>query len=266
MERPEHLADQEFFTDEEASEFGPGANLRLRAFLQFAAGGNEAETELWFDVGDRPADGNRTALIVDPPDGRIPARTEVGEERNRRLGLSLILPADGPEDRALIERCISAAPVPIQVLPYNNNVHLFQTPDYVAILVEMIHEVRIVPLDGRPHLSTALPQWLGDSRGRWEGDTLVIETTGFGARTTFWGSGPAMRLTERLTRVDAETLRYEYTIDDPASFTRAWTVVLPMKLSDDPLFEYACHEGNYGLVNILSIARAEEEAAKVPAD
>ena len=205
-------------------------------------------------------------MIVDPPDGRIPPRTELGEERDRRLGLSLTRPTDGPEDRPLIERCISAAPVPIQVVPYNNNVHLFQTRDYVAILVEMIHEVRVVPLDGRRHLNSAIPQWLGDSRGRWEGDTLVIETTGFSARTSVSGSGPAMRLTERFTRVDRETLRYEYTIDDPASFTRPWTVVLPMTRGEAPMFEYACHEGNYGLVNILSIARAEEEAAKVPAD
>ena len=264
LERPPHLAGQEFFTDEEAAEFGPGANDRFRAFLQ-VANGSEAEAELWFDVGDRPADGNRTALIVDPPDGKIPARTEDGEERNRNFGPSSTRP-DGPEDRGLSERCITFGLVPIRILPYNNNVHLFQTPGYVAILMEMNHEVRIIPLDGRPHLSTDLRQWLGDSRGRWEGDTLVIETTGFSTRTSVSGSGPAMRLTERFTRVDTETLRYEYTIDDPASFTRPWTVVLPMKRGEAPMFEYACHEGNYGLVNILSIARAEEEAARVPAD
>ena len=151
--------------------------------------------------------------------------------------------------------------MPIHIFPYNNNVHIFQTPDTVAIVAEMMHEVRIVPLDDRPPAHTSIPQWLGNSRGRWEGETLVIETTGFDKRATFKGSGPALRLIERLTRVDADTLRYQYTVDDGESFIRPWTVDLPMKRGEGPLFEYACHEGNRGMVNILSFARAEEQAS-----
>ncbi len=258
LARPEYLADREFFTDEEAAAFGIGANERFTELLKDEAG--EAETELWFDVGDRPADGNRTALIVDPPNGRIPDLTEVGKQRMREIG-ALVRAADGPEDRGLSERCLTFRNAPIFILPYNNNVHIFQTPDVVAILSEMAHEVRIVPLDGRLPLSTSIPQWRGNSRGWWEGETLVVETTGFDERSTFMGSGPGLHLIERLTRVDADTLRYEYTIDDAASFTRPWTVDHPMKRSEGPLFEYACHEGNRGMVNILSFARAEEQAS-----
>jgi len=259
LQRPKDFAEREFFTEEEAAEFGEGANARQAKFFQ-ALAESEAESEPWFDVGDRPADGNRTALIVDPPHGRIPELTELGKERIRDLGPALIRQANGPEDRSLEERCLTFTNVPIRILPYNNNVHIFQTPDTVAILSEMMHEVRVIPLD-RPPPNTSIPQWLGNSRGRWEGETLVIETTGFDKRATFEGSGPTLRLIERLTRVDVDTLRYQYTVDDAESFTRPWTVDLPMKRSDAPLFEYACHEGNRGIVNILSFARAEEQAS-----
>lgn len=256
LQRPEALAHREFFTEEEAREFGAGANERLTAALQEELG--EAELEAWFDVGDRPADGNRTALIIDPPNGRIPERTEIGKERMRELGPLVVRAANGPEDLGLSTRCLTFRNVPIRILPYNNNVHIFQTPDIVAILSEMAHEVRIIPLDSRPPLGTSVPQWLGNSRGWWEGETLVIETTGFDERSTFQGAGPSLRLIERLTRVDADTLRYDYTINDPESFTSPWTVDHPMKRSEAPLFEYACHEGNRAMVNILSFARAEE--------
>jgi hypothetical protein len=142
---------------------------------------------------------------------------------------------------------------------YNNNVQLFQTPSYVVILNEMIHDSRIVPLDGRPHLSENLRQWMGDSRGPWEGNTLVVETTNFLRETSFTGSSANLHLLERFRRVDADTLLYEFTVTDPLTFVGPWTAQIPMKKSDGALFEYACHEGNYGMFNLLAGARAEEK-------
>ena len=144
---------------------------------------------------------------------------------------------------------------------YNNNVQLFQAPGYVVIFNEMVHNARIVPLDARPHLPLDIRQWVGDSRGRWEGESLVIETTNFTDQTNFRGSGRNMRLIERFTRVDVDTLRYEYTIDDPESFERPWSVSVLMKKAGQPMFEYACHEGNYGMPSSLRGARAIEKAA-----
>ena len=144
---------------------------------------------------------------------------------------------------------------------YNNNYQILQTPEYVVILIEMIHDARIIPLDGRPHLSKSIQQWMGDSRGRWEGNTLVVETTNFTDKTNFRGSGGNLRVTERFTRVDEGTLLYQFTVDDPQSFTRPWSGELPMKKAEGAIFEYACHEGNLSMANILSTARAEEKAA-----
>ncbi len=145
---------------------------------------------------------------------------------------------------------------------YNNNYQILQTPEYVAILIEMIHDVRIIPLDGRRHASQTIRQWSGDSRGRWEGDTLVVDTTNFTHKTNFRGSSESLHLTERFTRVDSGTLNYEFTIDDPASFTKSWTAAIPMTKAEGPIFEYACHEGNYGMTNLLNGARVEEKRAE----
>ena len=145
--------------------------------------------------------------------------------------------------------------------PYNNMYQIVQTPGYIMILVEMIHDVRIIPIDGRPHLPPNVRQWMGDSRGRWEGDTLVVDTTNFTGTTRFRGSAENLHVIERLKRVDAGTLLYEFTIDDPASFTKAWTAQLPFLATPGPIYEYACHEGNYALRDILAGARAEEKAA-----
>ena len=149
---------------------------------------------------------------------------------------------------------------PLETTFNNNNIHLFQTPDYVVMYHEMIHDVRVIPLDGRPHIPEGIPQWRGDARGRWDGDTLVVETVNFHGQMTFLGSGPELRLTERFTREDTDTLRYEFTIDDPASFSQSWSAVLPMKPTEGGIYEYACHEGNRGMVNILTFARIEELA------
>ena len=142
---------------------------------------------------------------------------------------------------------------------YNNNYQILQTPTHVVILIEMIHDVRIIPLDGHPHASSNIRQWLGDSRGHWEGTTLVVSTTNFTNKTTFRGASENLRLTERFTRADADTINYEFTVDDPTIFTKPWTAAIPMTKADGPIFEYACHEGNYGMTNLLKGARAEEK-------
>ena len=142
---------------------------------------------------------------------------------------------------------------------YNNNYQILQAPGYVAILIEMIHDVRIIPLDGRPHAPQAIRQWMGDSRGRWDGNTLIVTTTNFTDKTLFRGSSANLKIVERFTRVDPDTLDYQFTIDDPESFTRSWTAAVPMTKTDGPIFEYACHEGNYGMTNLLKGARAEDK-------
>jgi hypothetical protein len=229
-------------------------------------------------VGDR-----RTSLIVDPEDGRLPP---VRTDAPRQIGsltedlkaqppirvLATGASADGPEHRGLSERCLvgfNAGP-PMVPSGYNNHIQLVQTPGYVAILTEMIHDVRIVPLDGRPPLPGSLRQWAGVSRGRWEGDTLVVRTTNFSDKTPSFsptvasavGTGSTLTLTERFSRVNENTLLYEFTVDDPVTFTRPFTAIVPMQKSDQPVFEYACHEGNYGLMSILRGARTLEAAAE----
>ena len=176
--------------------------------------------------------------------------------------------ADSWEDRNVFDQCITRG-LPGAMMPgfYNHNYHILQTPGYVVILVEMIHDARIIPVDGRPHLDQRIGQWLGDSRGRWEGNTLVVETTNFTEKvndrgTTVFGTSKNGRLVERFTRVDEDTIDYQITVDDPTVFTRPWTAAIPMTKTEDPLFEYACHEGNHALPHILSGARAQEKAAE----
>jgi hypothetical protein len=169
---------------------------------------------------------------------------------------------DGPEFRPLPERCMlwpTAGP-PMLPSAYNNNYRIVQAPGYVTILVEMIHDARIIPLDGRPHLPQHIRPWMGDSRGRWEGNTLVVETTNFNNQTNFRGSGEKMRLIERFTRSDPDTLMYEFTVEDEVSFTRPWTAQIPMVSAEGPMLEYACHEGNYALEGVLAGARRAERA------
>ena len=278
LERPEEHAGKEFLTDEEAATFeretleNRDADRRDRdqsreGFVNGApvtADLARAYNQFWFDRGTEVIATRRTSLIVDPPDGRVPTMTQAAEERAdaRRAGRERA--AYGPEDRGVSERCImgfNSGP-PMNPGGYNQNVHLFQTPDYVVILNEMVHNARIVPLDGRPHLPQDLRQWVGDSRGHWEGETLVVDTINFTDKTNFRGSGQNMHLVERFTRVDEGTLRYDYTIDDPESFEQPWSVSVPMKMAELPMFEYACHEGNYGMPSSLSGARAVEKAAE----
>ena len=261
-------------TDEEAAAFEAQAAQagvpQLNGFTYNA---------FWCDFGTNVAEVNRASLIVDPPDERLPdpianIPTQFGSltgdvpsthpVRYRSGGIG----ADGTEDRGLAERCIlgfNSGP-PMVPSGYNNNMQLFQNADHVVVLNEMVHDARVVPLDGRPHLPEDVRQWMGDSRGHWEGDTLVVDTTNFTAKTSSFspsamvalGSGEHLHLTERFTRVGPDTLLYEFTVRDPRTFTRPFTAAVPMKKLDAPIFEYACHEGNYGMVNLLSGARAED--------
>ncbi len=270
LERPEELAGKQVLTDDEAAEYEAervaslDKDLRTEDGLTAEDDVRRAYNQFWWDYGTTLTEDKRTSLIVDPPDGRIPlltpaaqARVDLREEGRRR-------PARGPEDRSVGERCIlgfNAGP-PVNPSAYNNNIHIFQIPGSVVILVEMVHDVRVVPMDGRPHLPDHIRQWKGDARGHWDGETLVVESTNFTDKTSVRGSGPALHLTERFTRVGAETLLYEYTVDDPQSFTAPWSAAIPMQKTEAPMFEYACHEGNYGMFNLLAGARAQEKAAE----
>ena len=275
LERPKELGTKAFFTEEEAAKYEKTENQRQNrdlidpetGGLQYPPGGVVPYNEFWYDRGNKVAGTKRTSLIVDPPDGRLPAWTPEGQkladlraaaERNDQLGHPV---ADSWEDRPLQERCLVGLNAGPPMVPgaYNNDVQLLQTPGSVVILNEMVHSARVVPLDGRPHGS--IRQWRGDSVGHWEGNTLVVDTTNFRRETSLPGSSANTHLVERFTRTDANTLLYEFTVDDPTMWTRPWTAVIPMTKSDDPIYEYACHEGNYAMSGILAGARAADKAA-----
>ena len=291
LERPAELADQAFLTEEEAASLEQAAidrNAELwnREARRTVAGANVDRGEdgqpgfynnFWLDGGTAPVETRRTSLIVDPPDGRIPPLTQAAAARRaaierERRGVNRHAPTPGGfvEDlgpNALQLRCITGfnSGPPMTPGGYNQNVQLFQTPDQVVLLNEMNHNFRVIPLDGRP--GSGIPQWTGESRGHWDGDTLVVETTSFLRETSFaQGQTDAhLKLIERFTRLSHQTLMYEATIDDPTVWVRPWTYEIPMQWNEQPLYEYACHEGNYGLYNILAGARAEEAEAEAAA-
>ncbi|PWT82934.1 MAG: hypothetical protein C5B57_07870 [Blastocatellia bacterium] len=271
LQRPPELAGKEFFTSDEAEKFEQTRVEQTNADRPARAGEVGAYNDVFFERGKRGVKSRRTSLVIEPRDGRIPPFTADAQQRvDARAMEEEVRPADGPESRWLTERCILfGATVPMLPEPYNNNYSIIQTPGYVTILVEMNHDVRIIPLDGRPHLSTKIQQWTGDSRGRWEGDTLVVETTNlkfndksrFGVGFLGGLSDQNLRVVERITRVDGNTLNYQAAIEDPTIFTRRWTIEQPMDRTRGPLYEVACHEGNYGMGFILSGHRADERAA-----
>jgi len=201
-------------------------------------------------------------LVIDPPDGKIPPLTPERQKQMAAWRDTLQSHAtDGPEYRPLPERCLLWPTAGPPMLPsfYNNNYRIVQAPGYVMILVEMVHDARIIPLDGRPHVAAPVREWLGDSRGHWEGNTLVVETTNFNEKTRFRGADENLKLVERFTRTNPDIITYEFTVSDPTAFTKPWSAQIPMKRTEEPIFEYACHEGNYALTGVLAGARADEK-------
>jgi hypothetical protein len=271
LERPKALAGKEVFTPQEAAE----REQRLLVDLSTDRRDGPAEVdvnrsynELWRERGHLLL---RTSLIVDPPDGRLPPLTPEALQREnaraedrRKKGPD---PADSWLDRNLAERCITRGAPKLPGM-YNNNFQIYQTREYVAIMQEMIHEVRVIRLDGSPHVDPKIRLWMGDSRGHWEGDTLVVDTTNFSDKiiSNSFNCCPAeganLHVVERFRLVDADSIDYRYTVNDPATYTKPWTAAVPMTRTTGPLYEYACHEGNYAMTDILAGARAKEKAAQ----
>ena len=270
LQRPEELADKEFLTEEDAAALEARAAGRVDTAPPPGSPG--AYNRFWFADGTTVVGTRRSSLIIDPPNGRLPSYTDLGRARMQARAEARGRNA-GPEDRDVDERCILGFNSGPPMLPgaYNNYMQLFQGNNQVAILNEMVNDVRIVPLDGRPALASHIQQWRGDSRGRWEGDTLVVETRNFRDIGTAHPApnmallealGPDMHLVERFSRRDADTLLYQFTVTDLTGFNEPWSAELTMTRKDDRLYEYACHEGNYGLYNILAGAQADYRAAQ----
>jgi hypothetical protein len=278
LERPDNLAGKEFLTDEEAAKLEKSVvdrntELDERPPQPVSAGGNvdrQADgspgfyNNFWLDGGTKTVGTHRTSLITDPKDGKLPPMTDAARKRQEeRRAYLRDHPADSYVDLAAANRCLvgfNAGP-PLSPGGYNQNMLIVQTKDYVGLMTEMVHTVRMVPLDGRPRVSSNVRQWSGDARGHWEGDTLVIETSNFNPERAWRGTSDKMKLVERLTRVDANTLEYNYTVTDPETWTRPWTASTTLRRSEGALYEYACHEGNYSEGNILSGQRAIERKA-----
>ena len=268
LERPARFAGREFMTPDEVVEYERLALAREDGRPPDDARSLEEQSVhpvWWLDYGKKVVKTARTSLIVDPPDVKIPPMTAQGLERaaNRRAAVRTHGPADSYENRSLQERCITRG-LPEVTLPgpYNNNLQIVQAPGYVVLFTEMIHDARVVPMDGRRHNDPSVRSWMGDSRGHWEGETLVVDTINFTDRTNFRGAGANLHLVERFTRIDTDTIEYRFTLDDPTTWTRPWTVAYPIVKTEGPVYEFACHEGNYGLRDILSGARWEEKHAE----
>jgi hypothetical protein len=266
LERPDDLPGARELSAEESAEAAAKVVARRNPDVRLSGERDvsRAYNDFWYERGTKFLNTTRASLIIDPSDGRIPALTREGEKRK---AVSIPLSgfpdsrnaASSWEERGLWERCITRG-LPDAMLPtgYNGNYQIFQSPDSVAILAEMIHDVRVIPLDGRPHVGPGIRQWMGDSRGHWEGSTLVVDTTNFSSKTIYHGSSDNLHLVERFTRVDADTMNYEVTVQDPTTFTRPWTIAVPLVMNKGHIYEYACHEGNRGMENLLAGARAAE--------
>jgi hypothetical protein len=262
IERPDELKDKRVFTAEEAARIEQNAlpDLLRRVAPEIPLSGEL--NDIWLEAQHgRVSLSRSTSLVVQPADGKIPY-TKAGKARwdalpviGRRLG------ADRPEDRTQAERCLTTDGLLIPNPFYNNYHQIVQAPGYVVIITEMMHEARVIPLDGRPHVGAGVRSWLGDSRGRWEGRTLVVETTNFNERRQFRGATGQLRLVERFTRIDADTIDYRLTVSDPATFDGPWTIENALRRGRGDLYEVACHEGNIGLAGILRGARVAEAAA-----
>ena len=261
LERPAELGSKAFFTPQEAAVYERQTADRSNRDIRHSGDGLVAYNEAWYDRGSRVIASLRTSLITAPTDGKIPYTQQALGRLAAAAEYASQHPADGPEDIGLAERCIlwGTAGPPMLPGPYNDNYQIFQTAGSVVIVSEMIHDVRVIPLDGRPHVAASVRLWMGDARGHWEGNTLVIDTTNFSAKTKFRGATQDMHLTERLTRTGPDTIHYEFTVADPATFTQAWSGAFPMNRADGPIYEYACHEGNYAMTGMLAGARSQEK-------
>jgi len=273
LERPAEFAGKPVLTPAEAEAYE--AKLRQQNNADIRTPGTRrdvtvAYNEVWWDRGDRIVADRRTSLVVDPADGKIPAMTPSGRARADAARKRNAAMGDNPaswEDVDVYSRCIIRSALPRLSTGYNNNYEIVQSPGYVAIFQEQIHDTRIIPVDGRPHLPRTVGQWLGDARGRWEGDTLVVETTNFtdeARGSTFRDATRNMVLVERFRRVSANVIDYQFTVTDPDTWTRPWTVKMPWNKEEGLVYEYACHEGNYGLANTLRSARKAEQAGQAP--
>ena len=293
LERPEELGDKAFLTEEEAAALERETLARNELLLNRAPETTTASDQVdrradgtpgfynnfWLDRGTTAVGTRRTSLVVDPSNGRLPPLTEPARMRAESPEAERIaavrrgmLPARTYEDLDAGDRGIQHAKAgpPLSTGGYNNNIQVFQTPDYVVILAEQNYDARIVPLDGRPHVSPRVRQWMGDSRGHWDGDTLVVETAHFNGKHDQIGrpllsSGENLTLVERFTLMDGENLMYEYTVNDPTIWTSPWTAQHPMKRNPEEMFEFACHEGNYGMHGIMAGSRVQEAEAAAEA-
>jgi hypothetical protein len=279
LERPDVVADKALLTDEELSAVQKQAALisdecgdavfgdsvfraALGNITKFKSTCGETGNYNHFWLATRWFD-HRTSLVTDPPDGKLPPYTPEAKARQEEAAARRKEhPADGPEDRNLFERCLIPGETPNLLAGYNANFQIYQSADHVAMQREMIHDVRVIPLDGRPHIGRNVKQLLGDPRGRWEGDTLVVETTNFSTLSNLRGSSSGLHLIERFTRIAPDTLQYDFTASDPTTWTKPWTARLLLKMSKDKMYEYACHEGNHGLRGILAGARAKEDGLR----
>jgi len=274
FERPVELGTKAFYTEAEAAAY---EKKRMQVLNRDRRDGTKEEdvsrsyNELFLDRGTKIARTMRTSIVIDPPDGRIPAMQPEALAKFQAMQAKFAdHPADGPQDRPLPERCLMFSQSGPPMIPgnYNNNYQIVQTPDYLVILAEMGNQVRVIPLDGRPGPPADLQQWVGVSRGHWEDETLVIETTNFrfNDRSRFGVQYNGMtdqnlRIIERFTRTGPDSIVYRATVEDPSVYTRPWTMEASLEKSNEPIFEYACHEGNYAMAGILSGARAEEKQA-----
>lgn len=280
LEQPDDMPATKSLTADERAALEAAAEARYEALAgkppPGSVGGYNRE---WLDPGMKALADGRTSLIIDPPSGRIPWRKAAKASSDTQRARYGVGPYDHYTDLDTGERCLSDGVTMAPLQPYNMNYQIFQSEDYLVINHEMYHEYRIIPLDGRPHLPEEVGQWLGDARGHWEDDTLVIVSRGFSAKQDYYwawpwrAARPELKVTERLRRVDATTIDYRFTIEDPTSFTQPWTAAAPMTtdqasrgVTAGPLFEYACHEGNYALPNVLRGARLQEKLAAQGSD
>lgn len=277
LERPVNLTEKEFFSKEELDEKREKSRARAKQFDDYTgdAFGVGGYNSFWIEASAQNDD-LRTSLLVDPPDGQLPERVKGAITQSGGLGPDIPgtrpvryrvggIAKDGPEDRGLSERCLmgfNSGPPFVPSL-YNNNVQIFQTGEHIVLMTEMIHDARIIPLDNRPRLGKDMAPWSGESRAHWEGESLIVETENFTNKIDVFrntGSADNMKLTERFTRVANDKVQYQFTINDPQSFVRPFTVLVNMPRVDGQIYEYACHEGNYAMVSILTGARLDEKS------